>query len=189
MDLFLVLKGERWIYPKGERVRGIPMNGAINAETASRYFFYAMLLNIVVAVAITAPVLDPHLGLPIKVNHWPGTWMFVAYFSFLTAGVLGMLTWSVTYYMLPRLLQRNSVSRILLLVHLSTFEVSVVGATGLMGIVPGYIGGSLIQAGLGDVVVTRVIEWTVIPIGILIGTALLSTLAGVLNLLFFSASH
>jgi len=160
------------------------MKVRIQADEASRHFFYMTLVNTLIAVIATAPVLDPQLGLPIKINHWPGTWMFVAYFSFLIAGVLGMLAWSVIYYMLPRLLGKSDVSGPLHLTQLVTFEISVTGATGLMGIFPGYVGGSLVQAGLGDFVVTRVIEWTVIPIGIFIAIALISTLTGLLNVMF-----
>jgi hypothetical protein len=160
---------------------------SIETMTAARYFFYATAINVVVAAIATAPVLDPQLGIPIKISHWPGTWIFVAYFSFLIVGVLGMLAWSVMYAMLPRLFDRSVVRRSLLYGQLLVTEVSVVGATGLMGIFPGYVGGTLIQQGFGEIEVTRVIEWTVIPIGIFISLAVLATLAGVANILLRTA--
>jgi len=161
-------------------------NGStIDAETASRYFFYVTAVNILIASVVTAPVLDPQLGIPIKINHWPGTWIFVAYFSFLIVGVLGMLAWAAMYYMLPRLFKKSSVSRPLLLAHLLVTEVSVVGATGLMGIFPGYVGGTLVQQGFPDIEVTRGIEWTVIPIGVFISLAILATLIGLANMIFW----
>jgi len=134
-----------------------------------------------VATAATVPVLIPELGLPLKLQIWPGTWMFVAYFSFLIAGVVGYLAWSLIYYMIPRLFGRQKLSSPLSLFHLVALEVGVLGATALMGIFPGYIGGTLIHDGIGQFVVTRVIEWSVIPIGTLIFVALIATLTGILN--------
>jgi hypothetical protein len=154
----------------------------IEAETASKYFFYVTVVNIFIAAVVTAPVLDPQLGIPIKINHWPGTWIFVAYFSFLIVGVLGMLAWAVIYYMLPRILSKPTVNRSLFYGHLLVTEVSVVAATGLMGFFPGYVGGTLIQQGFPEIEVTRVIEWTVIPIGVFIAMAILATLAGLANI-------
>ena len=136
-----------------------------------------------VATAATVPVLIPELGLPLKLQIWPGTWMFVAYFSFLIAGVVGSLAWSLIYYMIPRLFGRQKLSGPLSIFHLVALEVGVLGATALMGIFPGYIGGTLIHDGIGQFVVTRVIEWSVIPIGTLIFVALIATLTGILNLI------
>jgi hypothetical protein len=150
-------------------------------ETLSRYFLYVALFNIIVAAAATVPVLIPQLGLPLKLQIWPGTWMLVAYFSFLTAGVVGFLAWSLIYYLIQKLFGKQKLSRFLSLFHLVALEAGVLGATALMGIFPGYIGGSLIHDGLGQFVVTRVIEWAVIPIGTLIFLALVATLTGVLN--------
>ena len=162
------------------------LGGALQPETASKYFLYVSFLNMVIAAAATAPVLVPQLGLPLKLQIWPGTWMFVAYFSFLITGVVGVLGWSLIYYMLPRLLGIQSVSRLLATVHLALFEIGVVGATSLMGLIPGYVGGTLIHDGIGQFVVTRVIEWAVIPIGVFITVAILSTLAGIFNVFFSS---
>jgi hypothetical protein len=152
-------------------------------ENLSRYFFYLALFNMVVAAAATVPVLIPELGLPLLLQIWPGTWMIVAYFAFLIAGVVGFVVWSLIYSMVPRLFGRQKLSRFLSLFHIVILETGVLGATALMGIFPGYIGGSLIHDGIGQFVVTRVIEWSVIPIGILIFLALIATLTGVLNLL------
>ncbi len=163
------------------------VSGGVNPEVVSKYFLYVGLLNIVIAVGATAPVLVPELGLPLKIVIWPGTWMIVAYFSFIGVGVLGVLAWSLIYYLLPRLLAKRSVSKFLSFLHLIVFEVSVVGATGLIGIFPGYIGGTLIHDGFGQFVVTRVIEWTVIPIGIFVALALVSTLTGVFNVAIYNA--
>lgn len=158
----------------------------VEVEKASKYFFYAAILNIVIASGSAAPILVPQLGLPLKLQIWPGTWMFIAFFSFIAVGVLGVLAWSVIYYLLTPLLKKRRVSYALFAIHLILFEMSVVSATALMGIFPGYVGGTLIHDGFGQLVVTRVIEWAVIPIGTLIAVAIIATLTGVLNIVFFS---
>lgn len=137
----------------------------------------------VVGVAATVPVLVPAWGLPLKLQVWPGTWMFVAYFSFLIAGVVGFVTWAVVLYMLPRMFGKQRLSRYMSLFHIVAFETGVLGATALMGIFPGYYGGTYIHDGVGQFVVTRLIEWAVIPIGIFISLALIATLVGVLNVI------
>ncbi len=142
----------------------------------------------VIAAAATAPVLVPQLGMPLKLQIWPGTWMFIAYFAFLIAGVLGVLGWALIYSMLPRLFGTHRVSKLLSALHLALFETGVVGATSLIGLVPGYVGGTLIHDGFGQFVVTRAIEWAVIPIGIFIAIAVLSTLAGIANVVISSAA-
>jgi hypothetical protein len=155
-------------------------------EILSKYFFYVALFNMVVATGATVPVLIPQLGLPLKLQIWPGTWMFVAYFSFLIAGVVGFVVWSLIYYMVPRLFGRQRVSRLLSFFHLVASEAGVFGATSLIGIVPGYWGGTYIHDGFGQFIVTRIIEWAVIPIGIFIAMALVATLTGVLNIILSS---
>ena len=161
----------------------LKLSGAIEAETASRYFFYVAIFNVLIAAGATTPILLPQLGLPLVLQIWPGTWMLIAYFSFLIAGVAGVFVWSAMYYMLPRLFGRMSVSRPLSLIHLILFEVGVVGSTGLMGLFPGYTGGTLMHNGFGQFIVTRIIEWTVIPIGIFIGIAIIATLTGIANVI------
>src|SRR2546426_7819471 len=97
----------------------------LQPETASRYFFFTALFNIVIAAGVTAPVLLPQLGLPLVLQVWPGTWMFVAYFSFLIVGVLGMFVWSTAYYMVPRLFGKDRLNKLLTWAHLLLFEVGV----------------------------------------------------------------
>jgi hypothetical protein len=158
-------------------------------ETLSKYFVYVALANMVIAVAATAPILVPQFGLPLKLQVWPGTWMFVAYFSFLIAGVVGFVTWAVVLYFLPRMLGKQRLSRYLSLFHIAALETGVLGATALMGIFPGYYGGTYIHDGVGQFIVTRSIEWAVIPIGLLISVALIATLVGVLNVLTGTADN
>src|SRR2546428_9692470 len=110
--------------PKAEEKRK-----RIKIETASRYFLYACLLNLVVAVIVTSLVIIPPLAIPIKLAAWPGTWMMVAYFTFLIVGVLGNLAWSLIYSSSQRLLKINTLNRNLLFLHLFLFQVGVYEVT------------------------------------------------------------
>jgi len=158
-----------------------PLFGQVPSELVAKHFFRVGLLNIVIAVVVTLPVLVPQLGLPLKLEVWPGTWMFISYFVFLTAGVMGCFLWCFIYYMLPRVYDRNTVSEFLALSQLVSFEVAVFGICALMGIDAGYYGGTLYHNGFGPVVVTQLIAWAVIPIGTLIVVALISTVTGIVN--------
>ena len=89
----------------------------------------------------TVLVQIPQLALPLKLQIWPGTWTFIAYSSFLIAGVVGFVSWFLSYSLLPRLFGRQKLSRFLSFFHLVAFESGVFGATALMGIYPGYWGG------------------------------------------------
>jgi hypothetical protein len=160
---------------------GAPLFGRVPSEQIAKHFFKVGLLNIIIAVAVTLPVLVPQLGLPLKLEVWPGTWMFVSYFVFLIVGVMGCFMWCFIYYMLPRVFEKNTVSEFLALSQLVSFEVAVVGICALMGVDAGYYGGTLYHNGFGPVVVTQLIAWAVIPIGTLIVVALLSTVTGVFN--------
>jgi hypothetical protein len=158
-----------------------PLFGQVRSEQVAKHFFKVGMLNIVIAVAVTLPVLVPQLGLPLKLEVWPGTWMFISYFVFLIVGVMGCFMWCFIYYMLPRVYEKDTVSEFLALSQLVSFEVAVLGICAFMGIDAGYYGGTLYHNGFGPVVVTQLIAWAVIPIGTLIVVALLSTVTGVVN--------
>lgn len=160
-----------------------PLFGQVKTDTASRYFFRMGLFNIIVACAVTLPVLVPQLGLPLKLEVWPGTWMFISWFVFVIVGVIGCFLWCFIYSMLPRIYGKNSVSDFLALTQLTTFEAAVFGLCAFMGIDAGYYGGTLYHNGFGQAVITQIIAWAVIPIGTLIVIALLSTITGVVNVI------
>ena len=160
-----------------------PVFGQVRSEQASRYFFKMGLFNVIVAVAATLPVLVPQLGLPLKLEVWPGTWMFISWFVFVAVGVVGCFIWCFIYYMLPRVYDKNTVSDFLALAQLTTFEAAVFGICAFMGIDAGYYGGTLYHNGFGQAVITQIIAWAVIPIGTLIVVALLSTITGIINVI------
>ena len=158
-----------------------PLFGQVQSELIAKHFFKVGLLNIIIAVTVTLPVLVPQLGLPLKLEVWPGSWMFISFFVFLICGVLGCFLWCFIYYMLPRVYERNTVDEFLALSQLVSFEVAVFGLCAFMGIDAGYYGGTLYHNGFGPVIITQIIAWAVIPIGTLIVVALLSTVTGVVN--------
>ena len=159
------------------------MFGQLDADVMARYCVYVALGNMLVAAAATVPILIPELGLPLVIEKWPGTWMFVAYFTLLICGVLGFLGWALIYYLSPRILRKRSVNKFLSLTHATFFEGSLLTVVTLMGAVAGYQGGTLLHIGFGQFIVTRVIEWAVIPIGTLIMVAIIATMIGVLNII------
>jgi hypothetical protein len=167
----------------GDGNQATPLFGQVPSQQVSRYFFKAGLVNIVTAAIVTLPVLVPQLGLPLKLEVWPGTWMFIAYFVFLITGVVGTFTWCFIYYMLPKLYGKDTVSDFLALAQLVSFEIAIYGIAAFMGIEAGYHGGTLYHDGFGPVVITQIIAWVVIPIGTLIVVALLSTITGIVNLI------
>jgi hypothetical protein len=160
-----------------------PLFGYVPSEQVSKYFFKAGLVNMVMGVVATLPVIIPQLGLPLKLEVWPGTWMFIAYFVFLITGVVGTFIWCFVYYMLPKVYGKDTVSDFLALAQLITFEVAVYGIAAFMGIEAGYYGGTLYHNGFGPVIITQIIAWVVIPIGTLIVVGLLSTVTGIVNVM------
>jgi heme/copper-type cytochrome/quinol oxidase subunit 1 len=161
----------------------VKLTGQLQADAAARYCIYVALGNMLIAAGSTIPMLIPELGLPLVIEQWPGTWMFIAYFILLICGVVGFVSWGVIYYLAPRIMGRRTVNKLLSLIHITFFEGSLLGVTAMMSLVAGFQGGNLLHDGFGQFIVTRTIEWVVIPIGSLIVVAILATLVGIFNLL------
>lgn len=153
----------------------------IDTAAASRFFLVNTLINICAGVAITAPVLMARLALPLKLTEWPGTWMFIAYATFLGFGVLGTLAWSTIYHLSRSVLGVESLSRSGVLVHLILHNLAAYGIGLLMGYYVGYVGGSARLEGFGVAVITALVSWAVIPLGLLVYIGLVSALLGMFN--------
>ncbi len=153
--------------------------GRLHALEASRYFLVNTLVNIGVGVVVTAPVLMARLAMPLKLTEWPGTWMFIAYAVFIGFGVLGALAWAVIYYLSGTVLGVGGLRRGAVIVHLVLHNLAAYGIGLLMGYAVGYVGGSARLEGYGVAVITALISWAVIPIGLLVFTGLLSSIIGV----------
>ncbi len=146
---------------------------------ASRYFLVNTLVNIGVGVVVTAPILTARLALPLKLTEWPGTWMFIAYAVFIGFGVLGTLAWSAIYYLSGTVLRVGGLRRKAVIIHLVLHNLAAYGIGLLMGYSVGYVGGSARLEGYGIAVITALISWAVIPIGLLVFIGLLSSILGV----------
>jgi len=146
---------------------------------ASRYYLINTLVNIGAAVVVTSPILSARLALPLKLVEWPGTWMFIAYAVFIGYGVLGTLAWSAIYYLSGTVLGVGSLRRRAVIIHLALHNLAAYGIGLLMGYSVGYVGGSARLEGYGVAVITSLISWAVIPIGVLVFIGLLSSILGV----------
>ncbi|MCS7138027.1 MAG: hypothetical protein NZ941_06635 [Candidatus Caldarchaeum sp.] len=156
---------------------------ALQPTVAARYFLASTLVNACAAVAVAAPVLVARLALPLKLTEWPGTWMFVAYGVFVGFGVLGSLAWSAIYYLSGVLLGVKHLRRNFVVAQLLLHNIAAYGIGFLMGYAVGYVGGTARLEGFGLSVITALISWAVIPIGVLVFLGLVSTVLGVFTVL------
>jgi hypothetical protein len=147
-----------------------------------RYFILATIVNLAAAVAFTTPVIVPEFIFPLKLEIWPGTWMYFSFFAFLTVGVLGTLGWAVLWDLIKKYFGVTETNKYLSAAHFSITELAVYGETCLMFAV-GYIGGGAALIGIPKEEITQgLIGWMVVPIGIFILLYLVGTLLGIANL-------
>ncbi|MDJ0274932.1 MAG: hypothetical protein NYU90_07035 [Aigarchaeota archaeon] len=154
----------------------------IDPLVASKYFLINTLINVIASALVAAPVLVAPLALPLKLTVWPGTWMFVAYAVFVGFGTIGALCWSVIYYLAKVVLGVSALRRRLVVTHLLTHNAAAYGIGALMGYAVGYVGGTAAMLGFGQAVITALVSWAVIPIGLMVFIGLLSALLGVFAL-------
>lgn len=140
-------------------------------DLASRFLGLAAF-NVVLSVIFTAVVLDPFLCVSVSpgqfgchdnmVTSWPGTWLFIGYFTWLIVGVVGAFGWAGLYYLGSILRGKTEVSTLFSRVHMIFFEVGVLGATACMAAV-GYVGGGVIATGGGAAVAAEAIALNIFP--------------------------
>jgi hypothetical protein len=128
--------------------------------------------NVVLSVVFTAVVLDPFLCVSVSpgqfgchdnmVTSWPGTWLFIGYFTWLIVGVLGAFGWAGLFYLGDTLRGKTEVNSFFSRVHVIAFEVGVLGATACMAAV-GYVGGGVIATGGGAAVAAEAISVDIFP--------------------------
>ncbi|MFB3043069.1 MAG: hypothetical protein ACE1ZC_02185 [Nitrososphaerales archaeon] len=153
----------------------------LNTERVAKYFIYLALANAVAAAIFTTPLLVPTFGLPLIVGVFPGTWMIIAYLSFLTVGVLGMLGWSLVYFLSSRLMGKDQTIKFLAISHLVIVELSVYGFAFTMS-AAGWIGGQALRQGLSVAAVGFLIEPLVLPTGAFVALVLVGQSVGVFNM-------
>ena len=138
----------------------------------ARRFLGLATFNVLLSVIFTAVVLDPFLCVSVSpgqfgchdnmVTTWPGTWLFIGYFTFLIAGVLGAFGWAGLYYLGANLRGKTEVNNLLSRAHLLFFEVGVLGAAAVMAAV-GYVGGGVMATGGGAAVAAESIALNIFP--------------------------
>ncbi len=154
----------------------------IAIESLVRIFLYMTVINLAAAVAFTIPVLVPEFTFPLLLTIWPGTWMFISYFTFLIVAVLGTLAWAVLWDMMKKHFDRNYANSYLAMTNIVLTMVGVYGQTSFTFVL-GYWGGYATLVGIGRGIVTQgIIGWMVVPIGLFIFFHLVGTIAGIANL-------
>jgi hypothetical protein len=138
----------------------------------ARRFLGLGVFNVILSVIFTAVVLDPFLCISVSpgqfgchdnmVTSWPGTWLFIGYFTWLIAGVLGSFGWAGLYYLGDTLRGKTEISAFFARVQMVLFEVGVLGATACMAAI-GYVGGGVIATGGGAAVAAEAIALDIFP--------------------------
>jgi hypothetical protein len=138
----------------------------------SRRFLGLATFNVILSVIFTAVILDPFLCVSVSpgqfgckdnmVTSWPGTWLFIGYFTWLIVGVVGAFGWAGLYYLGDTLRGKTEVSTLFSRVFVIFFEVGVLGATACMAAV-GYVGGGVVATGGGAAVAAQAIALNIFP--------------------------
>jgi hypothetical protein len=147
-------------------------SGTIKTTDLAKRFLALGTFNAILSVIFTAVVLDPFLCVSVSpgefgchdnmVTSWPGTWLFIGYFTWLIVGVLGSFGWAGLFYLGDILRGKTEINAFFSKVHVLAFEVGVLGATACMAAV-GYVGGGVIATGGGAAVAAEAISLDIFP--------------------------
>lgn len=142
------------------------------AVDLAKRFLALGTFNVILSVIFSAVILDPYLCVSVSpgqfgchdnmVTSWPGTWLFIGYFTWLIVGVLGSFGWAGLYYLGDALRGKSEVNAFFSRVHVIAFEVGVLGATACMAAV-GYVGGGVVATGGGAAVAAEAISLDIFP--------------------------
>ena len=135
-------------------------------------FLRLTVFNVILTVIFTAVVLDPFLCVSVSpgqfgchdnmVTSWPGTWLFIGYFTWLIVGVVGAFGWAGLFYLGYKLPGKTEIPTFFSRVQVILFEVGVLGATATMAAI-GYVGGGVIATGGGPAVAAQAIALNIFP--------------------------
>ena len=149
-----------------------PFSQTTKTMDLARRFLALGTFNVVLSVIFTAVVLDPYLCVSVSpgqfgchdnmVTSWPGTWLFIGYFTWLIVGVLGSFGWAALFYLGDTLRGKTQINSFFAKVHVVMFEVGVLGATACMAAV-GYVGGGVVATGGGAAVAAEAIALDIFP--------------------------
>ena len=147
-------------------------SGTTKTVDLAKRFLALGTFNAILSVVFTAVVLDPFLCVSVSpgefgchdnmVTSWPGTWLFIGYFTWLIVGVLGSFGWAALFYLGDMLRGKTEINTFFSKVHVLMFEVGVLGATACMAAV-GYVGGGVIATGGGAAVAAEAISLDIFP--------------------------
>lgn len=153
-------------------MKSIGLSGTTRTIDLAKRFLGLGTFNVVLSVIFTGVVLDPFLCVSVSpgmfgchdnmVTSWPGTWLFIGYFTWLIVGVLGAFAWAALYYFGDILRGKTEVNSFFARVSLIMFEVGVLGTTAVMAAV-GYVGGGVIATGGGAAVAAEAISLDIFP--------------------------
>lgn len=153
-------------------MNSLGMSQTTKSIDLARRFLSLGTFNVVLSIIFTAVVLDPYLCVSVSpgqfgchenmVTSWPGTWLFIGYFTWLIVGVLGAFCWSGLLYLGAQLRGKTEVNTFFSRVSMILFEVGVLGTTATMAAV-GYVGGGVIATGGGAAVAAEAIALNIFP--------------------------
>ncbi|HEY4673844.1 MAG TPA: hypothetical protein VIH03_06730 [Nitrososphaerales archaeon] len=145
-------------------------------------FTYASLINAVIAIVWTSPVLISSLNIARQVaGGSAGTWGYVGYSLFLTTGFAATFIFGAMYYLIPKAMNVELFSSKLAALHLLLQEIGILGSTGLLSWA-GFIGGNLLLGKKAEEVHGAIAQY-VEPIGYFVATAMVGVIFGLINII------
>ncbi len=148
------------------------LSGTMKTTDLAKRFLALGTFNVVLSVIFSAIILDPYLCVSVSpgmfgchdnmVTSWPGTWLFIGYFTWLIVGVLGSFGWAALFYLGDMLRGKTEINSFFSRAQILLFEVGVLGATACMAAV-GYVGGGVIATGGGAAVAAEAISVDIFP--------------------------
>ena len=154
--------------------------GRIGLGRVVKYFACATFINLGSAIAFTAPIFLPRLQFPILLTEWPGIYIFIGYSAFLIAGVLGMLAWAITYYLIWKVFNKSSCDKKIFFSQITVTNIGVYTASTFM-FAGGYQGAFYAHEGFAAFIVGKIMESTVIPSAVGIALSMLGNIFGLAN--------
>lgn len=153
-------------------MKSMGFSASIRTVDLAKRFLRIGTFNVVLSIIFTSVILDPFLCVSVNpgtfgchgdmVTSWPGTWLFIGYFTWLIVGVLGAFGWAALYYLGDLLRGKSEVNSLFAKLSVLMFEVGVLGTTATMAAV-GYVGGGVIATGGGAAVAAEAISLNIFP--------------------------
>src|SRR5579864_174470 len=108
-------------------------SATIKTIDLARRFMTLGTFNVLLAIIFSSVILDPFLCVSVSpgtfgchdnmVTSWPGTWLFIGYFTWLIVGVLGSFGWAGLFYLGSELRGKTQISTFFSRLQILAFEV------------------------------------------------------------------